>query len=262
MNLGMSQEEISKMKSACQLAAEVLFYVGNFIKSGVRTDHLDKLAHEYILSREAIPAPLHYKGFPKSICVSINECICHGVPSDRVLKEGDIVNIDVTCIKEGFHGDTSATFFVGNVSRRALEVTKCAFQAMWKGIQVVQPYSHTGDIGFAIEKQAKKKDYYVVKEIGGHGIGKKFHMDPFVPSFGKKGRGDILKPWTCITIEPMINETKAPIQAYPISGAEVECFKTSDQSLSAQFEHTVLITDHSYEVLTYHKESHERFLRL
>lgn len=221
------------------------------------------MAHDYTLSQGALSAPLNYKGFPKSICTSVNKCICHGLPSDRILKEGDILNIDITCLKGGFYGDTSATFFVGNeISDQALKLTRCAFQAMWKGIEAVKPYGHTGDVGFAIEKHVKKKDFYVVKEIGGHGIGRQFHMEPFVPSFGKKGRGDVLKPWTCITVEPMVNETGASIQSHPISESEIEYFETSDGSLSAQFEHTVLITDESYEVLTYNKEHHGVLLGL
>ena len=259
----MSEEDISKMKNSCRLASEILAYTGDFVKPGVSTNKLDQIAHEYTLSRRAFSAPLNYKGFPKSICTSVNECICHGVPSDRILKEGDIVNIDITCIKEGFHGDTSATFLVGeSISDKARNLTKCAFEAMWRGIRVVTPHGHTGDIGFSVEKYVKKKDFYVVKEIGGHGIGEKFHTEPFVPSFGKKGRGEVLKPWTCITVEPMINETGTPLKSCPIPDSEIEYFETSDKTLSAQFEHTILITDEAYEILTYNEKSHEFFLGL
>ena len=244
-------DEIRKMEKVCQLATDVLFYVGRFVKPNISTNELDHLAHDYTLSKGAVPAPLNYKGFPKSICTSVNECICHGVPDHRILKDGDIVNIDITCVKEGFYGDTSHTFYVGDkVSKVASKLTECAFKAMWKGIEAIRPEGATGDIGFAIEKFVNRKSFYVVREIGGHGIGREFHMDPFVPSFGKKGRGDRLKPWTCITVEPMVNETSAPIQSFSIPNSSIEHYETSDKTLSAQFEHTILITDKSYEVLT------------
>jgi methionyl aminopeptidase len=243
-------EEIRQMEKTCQLAAQTLYHTAKFVRPGITTDELDKIAHDFTLSHDAKPAPLGYHGYPKSICTSINDIICHGVPGPQPLREGDIVNIDVTCIKYGFHGDTSATFFVGDVSARAKEVTEAAKLAMEKGIEAITPFGTTGDIGFAINKFVTKRGLHVVREIGGHGIGRGFHEEPFVPSFGKKGRGDKLLPWGTITVEPMINETGAAIIEMPIANSTIKWYVTSDKSLSAQFEHTVLITDKGYEILT------------
>lgn len=243
-------QEIFLMKSAGQLSAQVLVQVGKMVQPGVSVDLLDKKAHELTLSLGAVPAPLGYKGYPKSICVSVNHCVCHGVPSSYVLQDGDIVNIDVTCIKEGFHGDTSRTFYVGEVSQKAKRITECAYQAMLKGIEQVKAGNTTGDIGFAINKYVIRKGFYPVLEIGGHGIGKNFHEDPFVPSKGKKGKGVVLRTGCCITVEPMINETSAPIKEFDIPGSEIKYYETADQTLSAQFEHTVLIQEDGCEILT------------
>jgi methionyl aminopeptidase len=180
----------------------------------------------------------------------VNGVICHGVPDQTVLKEGDIINLDVTCYKNGFHGDTSATFLVGAVSERARDITDCAYQAMMKGIEAITPNGTTGDIGFAVGKYVTKRGYYPVREIGGHGIGRQFHEDPFVPSFGKKGRGDRLLPWGTLTVEPMVNETSAAYDEIAIPNSSIKYYVTGDQKLSAQFEHTVLITDTGYEILT------------
>lgn len=242
--------EIRMMEKAGQLAAKCLYHVGSFVKPGITTDELDKIAHDYTLSHGAKPAPLGYKGFPKSICTSVNHCICHGVPGPEKLKEGDIINVDITCIVEGFHGDTSAMFYVGEVSPGARDLCEAAKEAMLKGIEQVNPYNRTGDIGFAINKYVTRKGYYPVKEIGGHGIGRTFHDEPFVPSYGKKGKGDPLRPWHCITVEPMINETSAPMKEFDIPNSAIKYYETSDKSLSAQWEHTVLITDTGHEVLT------------
>ena len=250
----LSQEEIPLMRSSCQLAARVLVFIEEYIKPGVTTLELDKLCHDFILSHEAVPAPLNYNGFPKSICTSVNDCICHGVPDDTILKTGDIVNVDVTCIKDGFFGDTSKTFYVGEVLEQAKALTECAFQAMHKGIEAIRPNGTTGDIGFAIDKYVVRKGFFPVREIGGHGIGRKFHEDPFVPSFGKKGRGDNLQPWSCITVEPMLNQNSSAIKEFPISNSSIKYYHTVDNSLSAQFEHTILIKDEEadkpYEILT------------
>lgn len=246
----MQANEIRLMEKAGRLAAETLKYVGQFVKAGVTTNELDKIADDYTRRNDAIPAPLNYNGFPKSICTSVNHVICHGLPDDTPLKEGDIINIDITCIKEGYHGDTSAMFFVGEVSEKAKKITEAAFNAMHKGIDEVRPFATTGDIGFAINKFVTKKGYHVVREIGGHGIGRVFHTDPFVPSHGKKGRGTRLVPWCCITVEPMINETAAPIVEYDIPGSTIKWYETADKTLSAQFEHTVLITDKGHQILT------------
>jgi len=250
----LSLDEIPYMRLACRLAAQVLIFIEDYIKPGVSTDKINQLCHDFICSHNAKPAPLNYKGFPKSICTSVNSCICHGVPDKTVLKEGDIINVDVTCIKDGFYGDTSKTFFVGEVSQIAKDLTNCAFQAMHKGISAIRPHGRTGDIGFAVEKYCKKKGFFPVREIGGHGIGREFHEDPFVPSFGKKGRGELLKPWSCLTVEPMVNEKSSEIKEFDIPGSSVKYYHTRDQSLSAQFEHTILIKDESssenYEILT------------
>jgi methionyl aminopeptidase len=246
----LSVEEIKLMEKACRLAAQTLTYVGSFVKEGITTNELDRIAEEYTLSKGARSAPLGYQGFPKSICTSINQCICHGVPDETVLRSGDIINVDVTCLLDGFHGDTSATFFVGDVEPKAKRLVDCALEAMRVGIEEVRPFATTGDIGYAINRFVSKQGYTTVKEIGGHGIGRKFHDEPFVPSHGKKGRGVRLKPWCCITVEPMVNETAAPLVEIPIAGSSIKYYETGDKTLSAQFEHTVLITDKGHEVLT------------
>jgi methionyl aminopeptidase len=243
-------DEIPKMRAAGRLAAQTLEHAGRFVRAGITTDELDKIIHDFTLSNGATPAPLGYHGYPKSSCTSVNSVICHGLPDGTVLKDGDIINVDVTCIKDGFFGDTSRTFFVGEVSEKARDITDAAEKAMWKGIEEVRPFATTGDIGFAINKFVTKRGYHVVREIGGHGIGKIFHDDPFVPSYGKKGRGPKLMPWCCITVEPMINETDAAIEEFDIPNSTIKYYLTADRSLSAQFEHTVLITDTGYEIMT------------
>jgi len=247
----LTPEEIPLMKKVCTLAADTLAYLGNSLRAGQSTEELDRLAYEYIMDHQAVPAPLYYKGFPKSICTSVNDCICHWVPSSSVaLKVGDMLNIVVSLLKDGFYGDTSKTFFIDGVSDRVKELTQCAWDSMMKGIEAIRPLGYVGDIGFAIQKCTSRRGFYPVRNIGGHGIGKVFHEDPFVPSFGKKGKGDILQPWACLTVEPMINETPAPIREFDIPNSEIKYYYTSDKSLSAQFEHTVLITDEFYEILT------------
>lgn len=243
-------DEIPKMRAAGRLAARTLEHAGKFVRAGITTNEINKIVHDYTLSNGAVPAPLNYNGFPKSVCTSVNSCICHGVPDDTVLKNGDIINVDVTCILDGFFGDTSRTYFVGEVSDLAKDLTDCAEKAMLKGIEEVKPHATTGDIGFAINKLVTKRGYFVVREIGGHGIGKIFHDDPFVPSYGKKGRGPKLMPWTCITVEPMINATDADMEEFDIPGSTIKYYHTADRSLSAQFEHTVLVTDRGFEIMT------------
>ncbi len=245
-----TKEEIEKMRRVGKLAARCLEHTGKFVRVGMTTDELDKIAADFTLSHGAKAAPLGYKGYPKSICTSVNEVICHGVPGNEILKDGDIINIDITCLLDGFHGDTSATFFVGNVSERAKKVTDIAKRAMEKGIEAITPFGTTGDIGFAINKFTTKSGFYVVEEIGGHGIGRIFHEDPFVPSFGKKGRGDRLLPGGCITVEPMVNETGADMIEHAIPNSSIQWYTTADKTLSAQFEHTVLITESGPEILT------------
>ncbi len=235
------ESEIFSMRSVGRLAARVLAEAGETVRPGVSTEQIDRMVHELTLSLGAFPAPLGYKGYPKSVCTSVNHCICHGVPNSYVLKEGDIVNIDVTCVKDGFHGDTSRTFYVGEVSEQARAVTECAYHAMCKGIEKVQANQTTEDIGFAINKYVTRKGFYPVLEIGGHGIGKNFHEEPFIPSHGKKGRGEPLKEDCCITVEPMIKETNASIAEFDIPDSDIKYYETADRTLSAQFEHTVLI---------------------
>jgi methionyl aminopeptidase len=246
----LNKDEILLMKKSCKLAARTLEYVEQFIKPGITTNEIDKIVYDYTLSHDAQPSPLGYHGYPKSVCTSINEVVCHGVPDETVLKEGDIINVDVTTFLNGFHGDTSKTFFVGKVSEKARELTTVAYDCMMKGIEEVSPKKKTGDIGFAIDKYATRKGYVTVKEIGGHGIGRKFHDEPFVPSFGKKGKGDFLYPWRCITVEPMINETDVPLREYSVPKSQIKWYKTGDNTLSAQFEHTILVTDTGYDILT------------
>jgi methionyl aminopeptidase len=241
---------IKGMERAGRLAAETLKYMGKFVQAGRTTDELDKIAEEFIRSKGALPAPLNYHGFPKSICTSVNEVICHGVPDKTVLKDGDIINIDVTVLLDSYHGDTSYTYYVGDVSGKAKALTEAAKGAMNVGIEAITPNGTVGDIGFEINKYVTKKGYYVVREIGGHGIGTRFHEDPFVPSYGKKGKGERLKPWKCITVEPMVNETDSPMKEHVIPGSSILWYTTSDKCLSAQFEHTVLITDTGYEIMT------------
>lgn len=246
----LTKEEIVKMKKVCQLAARTLEHVGQFVKAGITTIELDQIVYDYTLSHGAKPAPLGYHGYPRSICTSINSIICHGLPDDTRLKDGDIINVDVTSLVDGFHGDTSATFCVGAVSDRARDIVEVARLARDKGIEAIESPGTVGDIGFAIDKFVTRRGYNTVKEIGGHGIGKIFHDDPFVASYGKKGKGSPLVPWHCITVEPMINEGTSEIVEFDIPNSTVKYYETADKKLSAQFEHTVLITDTGYEILT------------
>jgi methionyl aminopeptidase len=246
----LSKDEIQKMRYICMMAARTLKYIEKFVKPGVTTDELDKIVYDYTLSNELRPACLGYNGYPKTICTSVNEVVCHGLPGNLTLKEGDIINVDITSEKDGFFGDTSATFFIGNVSEEIKDLVQVAEIARDKGIAEVRPGATTGDIGFAIDKFVTRRGYTTVKEIGGHGIGRKFHDDPFVPSFGKKGRGEVLVPWQCITVEPMVNQGVAAIKELDIPGSSIKYYTTADKKWSAQFEHTVLITDTGCEILT------------
>ncbi len=245
-----SPEDIRSMEKVCKLAAQTLYHTAKFVRPGISTDELNKIAHDFTLSNEALPSPLGYHGYPKSICTSVNEVVCHGVPDSTILKEGDIINLDITSYKFGFHGDTSATFYVGQVSERARLITEAAKEAMEMGIKAITPGGTTGDIGFAINKYVTKKGFHAVRDIGGHGIGRAFHEDPFVPSYGKKGRGDALRTWGTITVEPMLNETAAEIVEMSIPGTTIKYYVTGDRTLSAQFEHTVLISDAGPVILT------------
>jgi methionyl aminopeptidase len=246
----LNKEEIVKMRAICKFAARVLEYAGKQVRPGISTLEINDLVEEFTKSNGATSAPLNYHGFPKSICTSVNQVVCHGVPDSTKLKEGDIVNLDVTPFKDGFFGDCSATFCVGEVSEKARMIVQAAELARDKGIEAIVPGATTGDIGFAIDKFVTRKGLTSVKEIGGHGIGRIFHEDPFVPSYGKKGRGDILVPWHCITVEPMVNEGAAAVKEFDIANSTIKYYETADKKLSAQFEHTILVTDSGYEILT------------
>lgn len=246
----LNKEEIRKMEWICKLAARTLKYIEPFVKVGITTDELDKIVYDYTLTHNARPACLGYHGYPKTICTSVNQIICHGLPDSTVLKSGDIINVDITSEKDGFFGDCSATFMVGMVSEPVRKLVQTALEARDTGIEVVRPGATTGDIGFAIDKYVTRKGYNTVKEIGGHGIGRKFHDEPFVPSYGKKGRGERLVAWQCITVEPMVNEGVAAIKEFDIPNSSIKYYETADRKLSAQFEHTLLVTDTGMEILT------------
>jgi methionyl aminopeptidase len=240
-------EEIEKMRIAGRLAGEVLRMIKPHVQPGVTTGELDDICHDYIVNEQhAIPAPLNYNGFPKSICTSINHQVCHGIPGDKRLKDGDIVNIDITVIKDGFHGDTSKMFFVGTPSILASRVSRISHECMKLGIEMVKPGARLGDIGFAIQQHAESNNCSVVREYCGHCIGKKFHEEPQVLHYGKPGTGVILEPGMTFTIEPMINAGKRQVKLLPDGWTVI----TKDRSLSAQWEHTILVTDTGFEVLT------------
>ena len=244
-------EEIEKMRVACRLAAEVLEMIEPYVKPGVTTNELDRICHDYIVNdQKAIPAPLNYHGFPKSICTSINQVVCHGIPSDKKLKNGDIINIDVTVIKDGYHGDTSMMFYVGDVPSHARRLCEITRECMFKGIALVRPGARLGDIGEVIQKHAESNHYSVVREYCGHGIGAEFHEDPQVLHYGKAGTGEELKEGMIFTIEPMINAGKRHVKLNKRDGWTVE---TADRRLSAQWEHTVLVTADGHEILTLRK---------
>lgn len=235
------------MRIAGRLAAEVLDMITEYVVPGVTTDELNTICHNHIVNlQKGIPATLGYRGFTKSICTSINQQICHGIPSDRSLKKGDIVNIDVTVIKDGWFGDTSRMYYVGSVQPHAQRLCEAAYESMARGIEVVRPGVTLGDVGHAIQVFAEGKHYSVVQEYCGHGIGSNFHEDPQVLHFGKPGKGETLKAGMTFTIEPMINQGKRHAKVLADGWTVV----TKDRSLSAQWEHTVLVTENGYELLT------------
>ena len=246
-------EEIESMRVACRLASEVLDYIEPHVQPGVTTAELDRLCHEYMVNvQQAIPAPLNYappgySPYPKSICTSVNHVVCHGVPADRALKKGDIVNLDITVIKDGFHGDTSRMFIVGGeTTKQAARLCLITYECLWLGISKVKPGARLGDIGHAIQRHAENNGFSVVREFCGHGIGRKFHEEPQVLHYGKPGTGMELKEGMIFTIEPMINAGRAAVSELPDGWTIV----TRDRSLSAQWEHTVLVTADGYDVLT------------
>jgi methionyl aminopeptidase len=247
-----NEVDIEKMRIAGRLASEVLDFITPHVKPGVTTEELDRLCHDYMVNvQKSIPAPLNYappghRPYPKSICTSVNHQICHGVPGPKVLKNGDIVNLDITVIKDGYHGDTSRMFFVGEPSIQARRLCEITYECMWLGISKVKPGATLGDIGHAIQVHAERNGFSIVREFCGHGIGTKFHEDPQVLHYGKPGAGLKLQPGMIFTIEPMVNAGKRDIKQLGDGWTIV----TKDHSLSAQWEHTVLVTDDGYEVLT------------
>jgi len=242
-----SADEIEKMRTAGRLAASVLDMIGEYVKVGATTDELNSICHDFIVNElNAIPAPLNYRGFPKSICTSINNVVCHGIPGPRVLKKGDIINIDVTVIKDEFHGDTSRMYFAGKPSIKASRLSRICYEAMMCGIETIKPRTRLGDLGYAVQKHAESHGYSVVREYCGHGIGRRFHEEPHILHYGKPDTGIQLLPGMTFTVEPMINAGKKETRLQ----ADRWTVVTSDGSLSAQWEHTVLVTESGYEILT------------
>jgi len=245
-------EEIERMRVAGRLASEVLDFITPHVKSGVTTDELDALCHAYMVREQnTVPAPLNYAPpgyppYPKSVCTSVNHVVCHGVPGDKRLKAGDIVNIDVTVIKDGFHGDTSRMFCVGEPSIQARRLVEITYECMWLGIRAVRAGAYLGDIGHAIQSHAERHGFSVVREFCGHGIGRRFHEEPQVLHYGRPNTGLKLQPGMTFTVEPMINAGKPGIRQL----ADGWTIVTKDHSLSAQWEHTVLVTDSGFEVMT------------
>jgi methionyl aminopeptidase len=250
--------DLNGMRHAGKLASEVLDFITPYIQEGASTENIDRLCHEFMRDvQHTIPAPLNYQPpgyppFPKSICTSVNDVICHGIPGERVLKSGDIVNLDITVItQDGYYGDTSRMFLVGDASIMATRLCQITFECMWLGISLVKPGTRLGDIGYVIQTHAEKAGYSVVREYCGHGIGKVFHQDPQILHYGKPGTGDALVEGMTFTIEPMINAGRREIRTMP----DLWTVKTKDRSLSAQWEHTVLVTSTGVEVLTVSEKS-------
>lgn len=247
-----SEEEVHGIRRACQLASEVLDYITPFVEPGITTGELDRLCHEYMTNVQGtIPAPLNYapsghSPYPKATCISLNDVVCHGIPGGKILKKGDALNIDITVIKNGYYGDTSRMFFAGQPSTIAKRLSDITYECMWLGIQEVKPGAHFGDIGYVIQQHAEKAGYSVVREFCGHGIGTNFHEDPQVLHYGQRGTREEIKPGMIFTIEPMINAGRREIHEMKDGWT----IKTKDHSLSAQWEHTILVTQTGYEVLT------------
>ncbi|UXY14121.1 type I methionyl aminopeptidase [Chitiniphilus purpureus] len=245
-------EDIARMRVAGRLASEVLDYLTPYVKPGVTTAELNRLGHDYMVNVQGtVPATLNYTPpghtpYPASLCTSVNQVVCHGIPNDKPLRNGDVLNIDITVIKDGYHGDTSRMFIVGEAASHARRLIQVTFDCMWLGIEQVRPGAHLGDIGAAIQRYAEKAGYSVVREFCGHGIGQVFHEEPQVLHYGRPGSGVELKPGMIFTIEPMINAGRREIKGMPDGWTIV----TKDRSLSAQWEHTVLVTETGYEVLT------------
>lgn len=242
-----NENDFAKMRIAGKLAAEILDFITPYVEAGISTQELDKLCHDEIIKNSAIPAPLNYKGFPKSICTSVNHVVCHGIPNEKILKNGDIINIDVTVIVDGWHGDTSRMYYVGEPSIKAKRLCKITYDCLMIGIDQVRPGAAIGNIGHAIQTYAEKNGYSVVKDYCGHGIGKVFHAEPSIVHYGNKGEGTILEEGMFFTIEPMINAGKF---ATILSKHDNWTVTTRDKSLSAQFEHTMGVTKDGVEIFT------------
>jgi methionyl aminopeptidase len=243
-----TEKQIEGVRKSSIMAGEVLLYIGNFVKEGVSTGYLDQLIHNYIVERGGIPATMNYNGFPKSCCISLNDIICHGIPAeDIILHNGDILNIDVTTIVDGYFGDTSKMFTVGQITETAQKLVNATKHCLDLGIQQVRPGNYLGNIGYAISRYAIAQGYTVVYEYCGHGVGIEFHEDPQVDHAARKNSGPLLKPGMIFTIEPMINEGKPRVKVDELDGWTA---RTVDKKLSAQFEHTILVTKSGYEVLT------------
>ena len=240
------KESFEKTKKAGEIAAGALDEVAKIIKPGIQTDKIDKLCYEYINDNGAYSAPLFYRGFPKSCCTSTNHIVCHGIPSDKILKDGDIVNVDVTALKDGWHGDTSRTYEIGEVSIKAKKLVKTTFDAMMKAIKIIKEDVFLGDIGATIQNHVEAEGFSVVQDFCGHGIGRYFHQEPNVLHYGKKGTGERIKAGMIFTIEPMINFGKYETKTLNDGWTAV----TKDKSLSAQFEHTIGVTKDGYEIFT------------
>jgi len=244
-------EEIEKMRVAGRLAAEVLEMIEPYVKAGGTTEELDRICHDYIVNvQQAIPAPLNYHGFPKSICTSINHVVCHGIPNVKPLKNGDIINIDITVIKDGYHGDTSKMFMVGKVPEWAERLCRVTQECLYKGIEMVRPGTRLGDIGEVIQKHAESNGFSIVREYCGHGIGAVFHEEPQVLHYGRAGTGLELKEGMTFTIEPMLNQGRPETRTLGDGWTAI----TKDRKLSAQWEHTLLVTATGYEILTLRKD--------
>jgi len=244
-------DEIEKMRATCRLAAEVLEMIEPHIQPGITTNEINDICHDYIVNTQhAIPAPLNYRGFPKSICTSINHQVCHGIPGGKRLKKGDIVNIDITVIKDGFHGDTSKMFFIGEPSILARRLVNITREALFLAIEQVKPGAKLGDIGSAIQHYAEANNFTIVREYCGHGIGREFHEDPQIVHYKTPSKGVTLQPGMCFTIEPMVNAGKRHVKVLPDGWTVV----TKDRSLSAQWEHTLLVTESGCDILTLRKE--------
>lgn len=241
-----SAADFAPMRKAGKLASQVLDYITPFIKEDITTEEIDRLCHDFIIENGARPSPLGYHGYPKSVCTSVNHVVCHGIPSNKKLQKGDIMNLDVTVELNGWHGDTSRMFAIGKVGIRAEKLINVTYEAMMRGIEIVKPGIHVGDIGHVIQTYVERQGFSVVRDFCGHGVGKQMHMAPSIPHFGTPGHGPILKEGMFFTIEPMINAGKYPVKVLDDGWTAV----TRDKSLSAQYEHSLGVTATGYEIFT------------